>query len=167
MGKDVKIFLGMIGFTFLLVVGLAFVQGREKGEPENFSDVLGLVAKTEYYDLGDVPINGGIVKKEYEVENNTDKVMKLKKIATSCMCTKASFEIEGKKTKFFGMEGHGDKNPPVNIEIAPQTQAKVIMQFDPAAHGPQGVGPFDRSVLLTFSDPKGVKELKFSGKVIN
>jgi len=150
-----------------LVVGLAFVQGREKGEPENFSDVLGLVAKTEYYDLGDVPINGGIVTKEYEVENNTDKVMKLKKIATSCMCTKASFEIEGKKTKFFGMEGHGDKNPPVNIEIAPQTQAKVIMQFDPAAHGPQGVGPFDRSVLLTFSEPKGVREFKFGGTVVN
>ena len=167
MGKDVKIFLGIIGFTFLLVVGLAFVQGREKGEPENFSDVLGLVAKTEYYDLGDVPINGGIVTKEYEVENNTDKVMKLKKIATSCMCTKASFEIGGKKTKFFGMEGHGDKNPPVNIEIAPQTQAKVIMQFDPAAHGPQGVGPFDRSVLLTFSEPKGVREFKFGGTVVN
>ena len=167
MGKDVKIFLGIIGFTFLLIVGLAFVQGREKGEPENFSDVLGLVAKTEYYDLGDVPINRGIVTKEYEVENNTDKVMKLKKIATSCMCTKASFEIEGKKTKFFGMEGHGDKNPPVNIEIAPQTQAKVIMQFDPAAHGPQGVGPFDRSVLLTFSEPKGVREFKFGGTVVN
>ncbi len=82
------------------------------------------------------------------------------------MCTKASFEIGDKKTRFFGMEGHGDKNPPVNIEIPSGASGKVIVQFDPAAHGPQGVGPFERSVFLTFSDPAGIKELRFNGKVV-
>jgi hypothetical protein len=83
------------------------------------------------------------------------------------MCTKASFEIGDRKTRFFGMEGHGDRNPPVNIDIPDGASGKVVVQFDPAAHGPQGIGPFERSVFLTFSDPAGIKELKFNGEVVN
>ena len=44
---------------------------------------------------------------------------------------------------------------------------KVAVNFDPAAHGPQGTGPFDRVVILTFSDPAGVKELTFNGTVVS
>ncbi len=158
-----------LGVTALLIVGFAIWQGGKPPDEELVASgkVEGVVANPESYDLGSVPIKGGNVVKTYEVKNTTESTLKLKKIATSCMCTKAKIKIGDKETKFFGMEGHGDKNPPVNLEISAGTVAQVTVEFDPAAHGPQGVGPFDRTVWLTFSDPEGVKELKFSGKVIN
>jgi hypothetical protein len=169
MAKDFKLMIVGIVVTFLLIVGVSFVFGGREQKEEAVvagTKVEGLEAKPETYDLGDVPINGGLVTKEYEVMNTTSSVLKLKKIATSCMCTKAKVKIGDQETKFFGMEGHGDKNPPVNLEIAAGEVAKVTMEFDPAAHGPQGVGPIDRSIFLTFSDPAGVKELGFKGVVI-
>lgn len=83
------------------------------------------------------------------------------------MCTTASVQIGEQETKFFGMEGHGDANPPVNIEVGSGEEGKVIVKFDPAAHGPQGAGPFNRVVYLNFSDPAGIKELTFSGTVVS
>ena len=169
MAKDLKILVAALVFTFLLIIGFAFWQGKpkeESPEPIVAGDVAGVEINPLSYDLGDVPIDGGIVTKEYEVKNSTEGVLNLKKLATSCMCTTASFEVGETNTKFFGMEGHGDKNPSVNIEIGPGQSGKVVTRFDPAAHGPQGVGPFDRSIFLTFSDPAGVKELKFNGVVV-
>ena len=168
--KDSKVLIGIVIATFLIIVGGVLLLGRNSsntGEPEANTEVLGIEATPALYDLGEVPINGGIVTKEYLIKNTTDKTIRLKKIATSCMCTTASVDISGKTTKFFGMEGHGDLNPPVNIEVASGQEGKVIVKFDPLAHGPQGVGPFDRVIWLTFSDPAGVKELTFNGTVVS
>ena len=167
--KDSKVLIGIALATLLIIVGGVVLLGRNSsntGEPEANTEVLGIEATPAFYDLGEVPINGGMVTKEYLIKNTTDKTIRLKKIATSCMCTTASLDLGGKSTKFFGMEGHGDANPPVNVEIGSGQEAKVIVKFDPAAHGPQGTGPFDRAVWLTFSDPGGIKELTFSGTVV-
>lgn len=169
MQKDTKILLGIIvGFVILLVVGVYFLtKGVKEDENIPYQDVAGIATTPESYDLENVPIKGGVVTKEYEIKNTTDKVIKIKKIATSCMCTTASVEIGSKKTGFFGMEMQGDKNAPINLEMAANETGRVIVNFDPAAHGPSGVGPFDRIVWLTFSDPGGVKELKFNGTVVS
>ncbi len=156
-----------IVFTLLLIGGGVVLLSNSKTDTAVTAQVEGLEVNPESYDLGDVPINGGVITKEYDVKNTTDKVLKLKKIATSCMCTKAKVTIGEKKTKLFGMEGMGDSNPPVNLELKAGEVAKVTAIFDPAAHGPQGVGPIDRTVMLTFSDPVGIKELKFKGVVVN
>ena len=167
--KDSKVLIGIVIATFLVIIGGVVLLGRNSstGEPEATTEVLGIEATPAFYDLGEVPINGGIVTKEYSIKNTTDKTIKLKKITTSCMCTTASVQLGDKSTKFFGMEGHGDANPPVNIEIGAGQEGKVIVKFDPAAHGPQGTGPFDRMVWLTFSDPGGIKELTFNGSVVS
>lgn len=81
------------------------------------------------------------------------------------MCTEAKVRVGGKETKVYGMEHPGDKNPAINLEIPSGEQFEVGVNFDPAAHGPQGIGPFERSVWLTFSDPGGVEEVKFTGTV--
>src|SRR3990172_3572332 len=176
MAKDIKLMFGVIGATLLLIVGFAVWQarlpaGQGGNEDENVQvagvQVNNIEVEEDYYNLGNVSIKGGIKTLEYKVKNTEDTSLKLKKIATSCMCTKAKVKVGDKETKFFGMEGHGDKNPPVNLEIGSNMEVLVTVEFDPAAHGPQGVGPFDRIIWLTFSDPAGVKELKFSGTVIN
>ncbi|OGM18922.1 hypothetical protein A2686_03955 [Candidatus Woesebacteria bacterium RIFCSPHIGHO2_01_FULL_38_10] len=169
MGKDIKILIFSLGLTFLLIIVFVLWQGKSPGEtlePESTVKIEGVEVTPEDYDLGDVPIKGGIVTRGYEIGNTTERALKLKKITTSCMCTTASVSVGDKETRFFGMEGHGDKNPSVNLEIGPDQIGKVVVRFDPAAHGPQGVGLFDRSVWLTFSDPVGVKELKFNGTVV-
>ena len=166
--KDSKILIGIALVTILLVGGGAvLLGGKSEGSTQVASEVLGIETNPNYYDLGEVPINGGIVTKEYSFKNITGNSLKLKKVATSCMCTTASVQIGGEITKFFGMEGHGDANPPVNIEIGGGEEGKVVVNFDPAAHGPQGTGPFNRVVYLTFSDPAGVKELTFNGTVVS
>lgn len=169
MAKDTKILVGIIvGFLILLSAGVFLLtKGVKEDENIPYQDVAGIVATPVSYDLENVPIKGGVVTKEYEIKNTTDKVIKIKKIATSCMCTTASVEIGDRKTSFFGMEMPGDKNAPINLEITANETGRVIVNFDPAAHGPQGVGPFDRIVWITFSDPGGIKELKFNGTVVN
>ncbi|MBI2103712.1 DUF1573 domain-containing protein [Candidatus Woesebacteria bacterium] len=152
--------------TIAIIGGGVVLLANNKTESPITQEVLGLEVAPNSYDLGNVPINGGLVSREYEIKNTTDKTLKLKKIATSCMCTQAKVSINGNETKLFGMEGHGDQNPSVNLEVPSGATAKVTAVFDPAAHGPQGIGPVDRSVYLTFSDPVGVKELKFNGVVI-
>ena len=173
MGKDIKLMLAALGFAILLIFGFAIWQSRSPDSQDNESvevagvQITGIEAEPESYDLGDGPINGGLITKEYKVKNTSGDILKLKKIATSCMCTKAKVKVGDKETKLFGMEGHGDKNPPVNVEIPAGELALVTVIFDPAAHGPQGIGPIDRSVFLTFSDPAGTKELRFKGTVTN
>lgn len=169
MKTDFKIMIGVLVFTFLLIVGGAALfggEGEETGQVQ-MSQVMGVEVNPESYELGDVPLKGGIVTKEYKVKNTTEQPIKLKKIATSCMCTEAKVSVGDKQTRFFGMEHPTDKNPPINMELPPDEVAKVTVNFDPAAHGPQGVGQFNRSVWLTFSDPAGVKELKFEGRVVD
>lgn len=167
MKNDFKLMAAAIIFTFLLVLGGSVLLGGEEKSQDPTTQVMGVAVNPENYQLGNVPIKAGIVTRDYEIENTTDQTIKIKKIATSCMCTQAKITINGQETKFFGMEHPTDKNPPINLELAPGEKALVTVNFDPAAHGPQGVGAFERVVWLTFSDPEGVKELTFSGVVVN
>ncbi len=166
MAKDLKVLIGSIVFTFVLIIGFALLQAK-KPQPEATVNtaVLGVSATPEFYNLGNVGINGGIVSKEYQIKNTTDKALTLAKIVTSCMCTTAKVKIGDKETRFFGMEMSGDQNPRVNMSLPAGGQAQVTINFDPAAHGPQGIGPFDRIVWLYFTN--GTKELKFNGVVVN
>lgn len=166
MAKDTKFIIGAFVFTLVLILGLAFVISSKGSKEKVLSEatVQGVEAAPSDYDLGEVPIAGGIVTKEYEVKNETGGDIELLKITTSCMCTTASVKLGESATRFFGMEMAGDKNPFVNFKVKNGETAKVTVQFDPAAHGPEGVGPFDRIVWLYFEG--GVKELTFSGVVI-
>ncbi len=169
MGKDVKIFLGLTVASLLLVFALAIK--RESGETANantqpLGQVEGLQIIPENYNLGEVPLRGGIVTKEYELKNDTGTPMILQKIVTSCMCTEAKIVVGDRQSRFFGMEHPGDRNPNLNYKIEPGETAKVIVNFDPAAHGPEGTGPFDRVVNLTFSEPLAAVNLTFNGTVV-
>ncbi len=166
MGKDTKFILGAFIFTLLVVIGLAFLVSSKEKKTGTLSEVKaeGIALTPLNYELGEVPIKGGIVTKEYEVKNETGGDIELLKIATSCMCTTASAKVGEDETRFFGMEMVGDKNPLLSLKLKNGGTAKISVQFDPAAHGPEGVGPFERVVWLYFDN--GVKELTFNGTVI-
>lgn len=120
----------------------------------------------ETYDIGKVLMKNGIVQREYEIKNNSKNVLRVKNIVTSCMCTRAQVVLGDKRSRFYAMEMSGAKNPNIDFDIPAESTAKLIVRFDPAAHGPAGVGPVDRSVWLTFADPVGTREIKFTGEVV-
>ncbi|KKQ48284.1 MAG: hypothetical protein US68_C0038G0005 [Candidatus Shapirobacteria bacterium GW2011_GWE1_38_10] len=118
------------------------------------------------YDIGRVVMKEGVVTREYEIKNNSSDVLRLKKIVTSCMCTKAQVIAGDKKTRLYAMEMGGAVNPVIDFDIPANSTAKLIVKFDPAAHGIQGTGPIERTVSLTFVDPVGTREVGFSGEVV-
>ncbi len=172
MPKDIKILVGVLVFSFLLIVVFAMWQGGKEPSTKEVGatasvNIKDLEVSPASYDVGTIKMKDGNVVKTYEVKNTSSESMKLQRIATSCMCTKTKVKIGDKETREFGMEGMGDKNPPINLELPSGQTATVTAIFDPAAHGPKGVGTFDRTVFLYFSNPSGTKELKFNGTVVN
>ena len=119
--------LGVIGLTIVSIMGLASLVGGTDDtavQTETLAEVLGVQVNPDNYDLGDVPINGGNVSREYEIVNTSDQTIKLKKIVTSCMCTEAKVSIGDRETKLFGMEHPGKPNPVVNLEIPAEKPPK-------------------------------------------
>ncbi len=166
MSKETKFIIGAALVTLGVIVAatLLISKNDSKATPVANQEVLGVTPSPQNYDLGEIPINGGIVTREYEIKNTSGKDMNLAKITTSCMCTSANIKIGETETKFYSMEMTGDKNPLINIKLKKDESAKVTVRFDPAAHGPAGVGAFDRIVWLYFDE--GFKELTFNGTVV-
>lgn len=171
MTKEGKVILTIIVVTIVVIGGLAYLMTKYSGGSGGDSLISATQAKnleaspSGTMDLGNVPYGGGIVSKTFNIKNASDQVIKLRKIATSCMCTTAKVKIGDRETKFYGMEMNGDLNPLVDLNFSAGRDATVTFDFDPAAHGPQGVGPFDRVVTLYFDT--GYEELKFGGVVVN
>ncbi len=176
MNKETKYIIGTFVVIIALVIGVAVLASKPTGGSVAGSNtaggdryvsntlVQGVSADTESIDIGKVTYGGGIVSKVYEIKNDTGRDIELKKIVTSCMCTKARVKFMDKTTKFYAMEMNGDKNPIINYDFPAGSSATVEFNFDPAAHGPAGIGPIDRVITLYFD--AGYKELKFNGEVV-
>lgn len=78
------------------------------------------------------------------------------------MCTTATI----KKGEFsfgpFGMPGHG-VNFGLNQVVNPGEEIVIVAEFDPAAHGPAGVGPIERAVRVEIENGE---PLEFEFKAI-
>lgn len=171
MTKEGIIIIGAVAVAVLAVGALAFAMstgsvGNGSGDKyiQNTEAGVLTVSPTESMDLGSVPYGGGKVSRIFEIKNTSGSTVKLRKMTTSCMCTTVKVKIGERETKSFGMEMKGDLNPLVDFDLPAGQTAQAIFIFDPAAHGPQGVGPFDRVVTLYFD--AGYKELKFEGEVV-
>jgi rhodanese-related sulfurtransferase len=127
------------------------------------------------YDWQDIDIKGGDVSREFEFENSGDEDLVIKGATTSCMCTTATFTLpDGKNSPAFGMHA----NPEWAYAIKPGEKFSVDVVFDPMAHGPDAVGPIQRSVYIVSSSESGeyavnlpdsadrVTEVKVSGDVL-
>lgn len=174
MNRETKLIIAATLGTTALIVGAVILVSKAStdgvttttGGDRFVSNIQaqGLSATPENIDIGKVSYGGGIVSKAYEIKNTTESPMKLRKIVTSCMCTKARVQFADKTTKFYAMEMNGDKNPIIDYDFPAGSGAKVEFNFDPAAHGPAGIGPIDRVITLYFDG--GFKELRFSGEVV-
>lgn len=123
-----------------------------------------LVAETATYDFGAIPINGGLVSRRYVVRNTGVEPLTISNMYTSCMCTTATMRMGSQTWGPFGMPGHGIGGGRMGATLAPGGSAEVEAVFDPAAHGPAGVGPVSRAIYLE-NTAGGPLELSFTALV--
>ncbi|MEK7512412.1 MAG: DUF1573 domain-containing protein [Patescibacteria group bacterium] len=138
--------------TVIIVAGISWVGKVGKDNKINLLTSQ-LQAVESSYDFGSISMANGKVTKIFSIMNNTAQSITVKKLYTSCMCTKATLIKEGESFGPFGMPAHGFI-PEVNTNIESNQEAQVEVVFDPAAHGPAGVGPIGREVILETSDGK-------------
>lgn len=108
-----------------------------------------LTAAETNYDFGEVSMAKGLVEHKFVLKNNSTESVKVGRVETSCMCTVAFLLTkDGKEVGPFGMPGHGGPGGRADLTVAPGEEVVVRAVFDPAAHGPAGVGPIERQIVL-------------------
>ncbi|NIA02101.1 MAG: DUF1573 domain-containing protein [Nitrospirae bacterium] len=172
-----KIVLALILAPVIFLVGCVGANGVDNNLLSMSSDS-GLIMPTQDidYEWGDINIMGGDVDHVFAFRNDGEEDLILKGATTSCMCTTATFELpNGEFSPDFGM--HDSKK--WTYSIKPGEEFKMNVVFDPMAHGPDAIGPIQRSVyIVTSSEANGnyakadsksgdmVTELRVSGNVL-
>jgi hypothetical protein len=159
--------LGLFTFAVVLVlIGLSANSSRKaqiKDAAAVNTDVSRVFAMPwRSYDFGQISMAAGKVKTIFQVKNTSTERVMISKMYTSCMCTNAVLQMGSKRYGPFGMPGHGFM-PKLNSEVQPGEEFSVEVIFDPAAHGPAGVGPIQRTVYVETS--AGVAQLEISALV--
>jgi|SRR3990167_6569982 len=140
--------IGIIASLGLLFGGLLWMS-RPVAKPQVLATSTGkLTASETSWDFGTVSMAKGVVIKKFSVTNTDAIPATATKLFTSCMCTKAVLWVNGKEWGPYGMPGMGPAIPDIAAEIAPGQTAEVEVTFDPAAHGPAGVGQIERQVTV-------------------
>jgi hypothetical protein len=105
------------------------------------------VDEANNYDFGKISMAAGKVSHIFKIKNTSSEPVVINKIYTSCMCTVVTLASGDKKFGPFGMLGHGAL-PKISQSVGPNEEISVEVVFDPAAHGPAGVGRISRMVTL-------------------
>ena len=168
--KNKKILFIIAPLTIVIVVAflgwLVAISGEDESPVELLSQGV-LSAQESKFDFGTISMQNGKVEYDFKVKNEGEEPVAINKVYTSCMCTTAFFiDPDGKKYGGFGMPGHGLSKTSSDIVVGPGQEATVKAVFDPAAHGPSGVGLVQRSVFLeTNSTQSPMMEFNFDAVV--
>ncbi|MCL5019395.1 MAG: DUF1573 domain-containing protein [Patescibacteria group bacterium] len=164
---DKKIIIGIALFT-LLVIGGAIVYGNSSPTKATVAKTAGAKIQTyeQSYDFKDIKYDSGHAKHGFKIKNTGTKDLTIANMATSCMCTEVYLKTKTGQGPEFGMKGHAAESNWTGA-LKPGEEAEVVADFDPTAHGPQGVGPISRIVSFDTNDPdKPYVEFSFSGNVV-
>lgn len=123
----------------------------------------GLHARESAFDFDSISMAAGKVTHRFWFKNEGAASVLIRRIYTSCMCTAATLVKGMKIINTYGMPGHGPL-PAVNESLQPGESAFVDVVFDPAAHGPAGLGPTQRVVTIETDTGRPV-ELHFAANV--
>lgn len=166
MSNDNKIIiLVILAMGAALVGGVWFAQQSRTPVVEVVDSKNALAEVEEWvYDWGTIELQGGNVSKSFKIANTGSDPLQLSEVQTSCMCTTAEISIDGQVSPKFGMHG---KSKWVG-EVPPGGEAELTVTFDPAFHGPSGVGDITRQVSLKTNDvSKPELVFNLSAKVVN
>ena len=164
--NNIKETLLLVGITILAFVGIIWIatptpkSSAEVEVSQSVSKVL--VAPETKYDFGKISMAAGKVTHLFRYKNTGTEPVTITTAYTSCMCTAATLIIGGVRKGPYGMPGHGFL-PKLNELVPAGVEVQVEVVFDPAAHGPAGVGTIARKVTIETSS--GSSEMNFSAVV--
>lgn len=119
----------------LVIAGIAvFGYFRALSEPEQeVGDYPKIEITPKFFNFGEVEY-GEILKHSFIVKNSGLDILKIKRVATSCACTKGKIDKE---------------------EISPGETAELLVSYDTGAmSGPHGKGRQERIIFIQSNDPK-------------
>ena len=99
------------------------------------------------YNFGSISMAAGKVTHQFKIKNTGTGPVTIEKIYTSCMCTEEALVKNEERFGPYGMPGHGFI-PKINQVLNRDEQAEIEVIFDPAAHGPAGIGKIQRVVTV-------------------
>lgn len=129
----------------------------------NKGAAVALVTNESAFDFGTISMAAGNVTHLYKIKNISSQDVKIARVYTSCMCTSAYLLRGDKRFGPYGMPGHAFGGG-LNEILKSNEEASVETVFDPAAHGPAGVGTIQRAVIVE-TDSGSTLELHFSALV--
>ena len=137
--------------AILILGGLIWIARPDSSQSDNVivakSNGTLIVQEASNYDFGTISMVAGNVTHQFKIQNTGSEAVTINKIYTSCMCTTAELMTAGNAFGPFGMPGHG-AIPKIQGVVDPSEEATVAVVFDPAAHGPAGVGQIQRAITL-------------------
>ncbi len=145
-----------IGVVVVALVGLLAFVSRWAGSPETPGSASAarapasgdLTANQYTYNFGAISMKDGTVHRDFTITNTSSSTVALAGVDTSCMCTTAYVvHPDGSQEGPFGMDGMGYRYD-AGDTLAPGATTTVRVVYDPAAHGPAGVGHIDRTIDL-------------------
>lgn len=155
--NDKKFMTGIILAT-VVIIGAGLVLATQIGKPAavQINPDAHVTAVDSVYDWGTIGINDGNVEHEFVIANTGKGTLLLSQVVTSCMCTTAQLILGDTVSPEFGM--HSQSSYVLDVPEGETATLKVV--FDPAFHGPGGVGSITRQVTVATNDPKN-PELSF------
>src|SRR3989344_4428150 len=136
--NDKKFIILAVAATIILLAGGIFFLSKTTNTPQIAAsqNAKAFVADPTSFDLGQVSMDKGKVTKVFTIKNTGTDTLKLYNVRTSCHCTTAFVTIDGNDSPSFGM----DNLSAWTGEVLAGKEAKLTAVFDPAYHGPQGMG---------------------------
>lgn len=151
MTSNAKNILWGAGVSIVVLAGLAWITTQTGSAPKTAGAKTALAVSETRYDFGTVSMANGKVTHEFKLKNTGSAAVTVARVYTSCMCTQASFVTKNGSLGPFGMMGMGYV-PTLSEVLAPGEEATIQAVFDPAAHGPAGVGPIERQITVETKD---------------
>lgn len=156
----IVITLGIFGFAI-------FISNSSSTNKATVSKTNGakISVDHEFKSVGEIGYAKGILYHSFPIKNTGERDLEIANMTTSCMCTKVYLKVDGKNGPGFGMKGMSAPSDWVG-KLKPGQSGEIIAAFDPAYHGPQGVGQVSRIVSFETNDPQNpYLELSFEGDV--
>ena len=163
MNKNIVIGIVAGAVVFAGIIWIARPDANDKGAAVVPSSNGVLNVEEQSFDFGSISMAAGKVTHRFSVKNTGADLVNISKMYTSCMCTTSVLQKGDKKFGPYGMPGHGFI-PKMNAQVDPGEEVFVDVTFDPAAHGPAGVGRIDRVVILENNAGENI-ELQISANV--
>ena len=160
-----KTSIGVIVAVIILGGFIWVARPDTQNTPPSTTNVDGslIVEGDSNYNFGSISMGAGKVKNVFKIKNTSDEPVVINKIYTSCMCTVATLITGDNQFGPFGMPGH-EAVPKISQTVNPDEEVSVEVVFDPAAHGPAGVGKIQRMVIIENSAGQPI-ELEFTAMV--